>query len=97
ELPTQRGARLLAHDRDHRLVIELGVVQTIQKVDGAGTGSRQAHADLAAELGMRARHERAHLFVPRPDQLELVAGAVQRAHQAIDAVTGITVDASYAP
>ena len=41
-MSAQCGSRLLAHDRDHRLMVELGVVQAIQKMDGAGTGSRHA-------------------------------------------------------
>ena len=40
----ERGARLLADDRDHRLVVELGVVEAVEQVDGAGAGGRQADA-----------------------------------------------------
>src|SRR3569832_2169483 len=41
---------------------------------------------------MRARHERRHLLVPRLDELHLVAGALQGAQEAVDAVSGISVD-----
>ena len=32
----EAGARLLADDRDHRLVVELGVIEAVEKVDGSG-------------------------------------------------------------
>jgi hypothetical protein len=48
----QRRAGLLADDRQHRLVVELGVVEAIEEMDGAGPGGHQADADLTRELGM---------------------------------------------
>ena len=46
----ERRARLLADDRDHRLVVELRVVEAVQEVDRAGPAGREADADLAGEL-----------------------------------------------
>ena len=43
----ERGARLLADDRDHRLVVELGVVEAVEQMDRAGARGRDADADLA--------------------------------------------------
>ena len=63
------GPGLLADDRDDRLVVELGVVEAVEQVDRAGPGGRHADADLAGELGVRARHERGHLLVADLDEL----------------------------
>jgi len=56
--PAKHAARLLAHDREHRLVIEHRVVEPVPGVDRARPGGDQANAEPAAELGMRARHQR---------------------------------------
>ena len=73
----ERGARLLADDRDHRLVVELGVVEAVEEVDRAGPGGRHADADLAGELGVGAGHERGHLLVARLDEVDPVLGAIE--------------------
>jgi hypothetical protein len=54
--PQQRGL-LHAGDREHRHVVELGVVQAVQQVDPARPGRGQANADLAGRLGVGGRHE----------------------------------------
>ena len=59
----ERRARLLADDRDDRLVVELGVVEAVQQVDRARARGREADADLAGELRVAAGHERGHLLV----------------------------------
>src|SRR6185437_10916408 len=65
--------------------------------DRARARRGHAYTDLAGELGVRARHERAHLLVARADELRLAFGAAQRSHQSVDAVAGISVDAVHAP
>jgi hypothetical protein len=92
-----RRAFLLADDRDDRLVVHLRVVQSVQKMDRAGTRRRQTHADFACEFCVSARHESGELFVARLDELDAVLRAPERAHDAVDAVAGITVDALHAP
>ena len=62
-IAAQRGARLLAHDRDDRLVIHFCVVEAVEKMDRARTGGGQANAQFAGELGVSAGHECRHLFV----------------------------------
>ena len=86
--------RLLPHDRQHRLVVELRVVEPVQEVDGARPGSGETDADLARPLRFRAGHERRHLLVAYLDELELVPVALERADDRIDPVAGIAVDAS---
>ena len=95
----ESGPGLLPHDRDHRLMVELGVVQAVEQMDGSGARRRQAHAHLARELGVRAGHERRHLLVADLDELRplAVARARERAHHAVDPVPRVPVYAAHAP
>jgi hypothetical protein len=93
----ERAAGLLADDRHHRLVVELGVVEAVEEVDGAGARRGQADADLAGELRVRARGEGGELLVADLRELDLVADLVERAQDPVDAVAGIAVDALDAP
>ena len=74
-VPTERGAGLLPGDREHRLMVEAGVVEAGDQMRGAGTRGRNADPEPAGELGVGAGHERRHLLMPRLDELEPVAGA----------------------
>src|SRR5204862_534651 len=86
-------------DRDHGLVIHARVIEAVQKVNRARAAGRQAHADLAGELGVRAGHERRHLLVAHLHQLEFCffLTGIECTHQAVDAVAWIAVDALYPP
>ena len=66
-----RGARLLADDGQHRLMVEPRVVETGDQVRRARAGGRDAHPELARELGMGGGHERGHFLVPRLDEFDL--------------------------
>ena len=92
-----RQPRGLTDDGYDWLMIELRVVQSIEKVDRAGARSRHADADLAGELRVRAGHERGHLFVAHLDEFDFAAGAIERAEHAVDPIAGIAVDAFHAP
>ncbi len=72
-IAAERRARLLADDRDDRLVIHLRVVKSVEQMDRARPGRGQADADFARELGVRAGHERRHFLVPDLDEIDLVA------------------------
>ena len=96
-MAAQRGARLLAHDRHHRLAVELGVVQSVQQMDGARPGGRQAHADLAGEAGVAAGHEGCFLLVADLHEVERILHAAQRRQQAVDAIARIAEQAAHAP
>ena len=74
---TERRPLLLADDRDHRRVVEPGVVQAVQEMDRARAGGRHAHARLAGELGMGAGHERGDFFAGHLDELEAILGAAR--------------------
>ena len=82
-------ARLLPHDRQHRHVVESCVIESGDEVRSARTRGREAHAKLTREFRVGARHEGGHFLVPRLHERNLVASAIERAKDAIDAVTGI--------
>ena len=84
--------RGLPDDRDDRLVVHLRVVEAVEEVDGPGARGRQADADLARELRVAASHEGGHLFVARLDEAAATVVAVERAHDAVDAVARISED-----
>ena len=83
--------------REHRRVVELGVVEPVEQVDRAGPGGRHAHADLAGELGVRGGGEGGELLVAGLDELDLVADLVEGEVQPVGPVARIAVDAPDAP
>jgi hypothetical protein len=87
----EREGLLLADDGHHRLVVELGVVEPVQQMDGARARGRHADPDLAGELGVGAGAERGDLLVPGLDELDLSAVLVEAAEDPVDAVAGIAV------
>ena len=62
-------------DGQHRLAVELGVVQAVEQMNAARAGSRQADAELAGVLGIGAGHERRRFFVAHLDEADLRPGA----------------------
>ena len=77
-------------------MVELRVVEAVQQMDRAGAGGREADADLARPLRVRAGHERGHLLVAHLHELDLVGELLERADDRVDAVAGIAVDAAHA-
>src|SRR5438105_9285308 len=78
-------------------MIELGVVQSVEQMNRARAGSGQADTDFASKLCVRAGHEGGHLFMSHLNEIDLAFGAVECAHDSVDAVAGISVDAPHAP
>ncbi len=72
------STRLLTDDRHHRLVIELGVVEPVEKVDRARPGRRHADADLAGPFGMGAGHEGGGFLMPRLNEVDAVVASERR-------------------
>jgi hypothetical protein len=93
----ENAPRLLTGDRENRLVIELGVVEAVQRMDRPRARGHEAHTETAAELGVRASHQGRRLLVADLDELEAIPGASQRARESVDAVPGIAVDPAHAP
>ena len=50
-------------------MVQLGVVETVEEMDGPGPRSGHAHTELAGELGVTHRFEGRHLLVARLDEL----------------------------
>jgi hypothetical protein len=96
-MAAQRSTRLLSDNRQHRLMIHLRVVEAIQRVDGAWARGGQAYTEIAGEFRVAIGHKRGLLLVLHLDEIELVASAIERADEAVDAVTGISKDALYPP
>ena len=88
---------LLADDSHHRPMIEFGIVEPVQEMDGAGTRGRKAHTHFTGELGVPAGHERRHLLMPYLNKIELIPRSTQRTHDAVDTIAGVAEDALHAP
>jgi hypothetical protein len=76
---TQSRTGLLADYRHDRLVVHLRVVQTVEEVYRAGTGSSHAHAQgtCTGVLGMRRGHECGGLLVADLHEVAAVAALAQ--------------------
>jgi hypothetical protein len=77
-------------------VVRLRVVAAGEQVDRAGTRRRQADAEAAAVLGLRARGERGGLLVADLDELEPVLLPDAR-RDGVDPVAGVAEDPPDAP
>ncbi len=76
-------------DRD---VVELGVVQAVQEMDGAWPRCGQAHAEPTGRLGITGGHEGGGLLVMDEDEADPVLVASEPFHDAVDAVAGQAED-----
>jgi hypothetical protein len=77
-------------------VIQFAIVQAGDEVGRSGAACGQAYSQFAGKLGVCDRHEGGHFFVPDLDEFD-VAGPLQRADDAVDAVAWVTVDAANTP
>ena len=81
-----------AGQRQHRHLVELGVIQSVQQVDSAGTGGRQTDAQATGEFGVAAGHEGGRLLVPHLHEADAVLAIAQGFHDAVDTVAGQAED-----
>jgi hypothetical protein len=86
----------LTADCQDRSMVQFSIVEASDQVGRSGAARGQAYSQFAGKLGVRDRHESSHLFVPDLDEFDFVS-PLQCAEHAVDAVTGITVDATNAP
>jgi hypothetical protein len=75
-----------ARDGQHRLAVELGVVQAVEQVDATRTGRGQAHPEAPRELRVRARHEGGRLLVADLHEPDPVTARAQGLHDRVDPV-----------
>ncbi len=84
-------------DRQHRLVVHLGVVEPIEQVDAAGARRRQADAKPPGVLSVAAGGKRRGLFVAHLEEPDLVLMRAQRLEDAVHAIARQTEDRVYPP
>src|SRR3954453_10347666 len=64
-IPASRGhLGDVTDDGNHRLVIEAGIVEAIEQMDGAGSLGSETNTRRSGKFGLGARHETRVLFVP---------------------------------
>ena len=80
---------VMCEDRD---VVELGVVEAVQQMDGARPRRGEAHAEPPGRLGVAGGHEGGGLLVMDEDEPDPVLVAPQSFHDAVDAVAGQAED-----
>src|SRR5688500_15043439 len=80
--------KVLSRQRQYRLPIQFGVIETVQQMKTARAGGRNADSQLAGVLGVGAGHERSRLFVANLNEAELIFSLSQRLHNSIYAVAG---------
>ena len=88
--------------RDHRLMVELGVVQSIEHVDSTRPARGKAHTNLAVNLACAVAISSCQLLARHLHDVESLAAvtfvdAAERTHDSVDAVAGIGEDATDAP
>jgi len=92
-----RGLGGVPEEGDDGLVVQLGVVEPVEGVDGAGPAGDRAAADRrAAVLDVGARGERGGLLMADLHELGVVPLG-QGGEDAADAVPGVAVEAVHAP
>ncbi len=87
----------LTGQRDDRNLIQLGIVEPVQKMDRPGTRGRHAAAQPASVLGVGSRHESCRFLVAHLDEADLVRVLAKRFHDSVDAVARQAKDRVDAP
>src|SRR5581483_8220899 len=88
---------MMAGDRQDRLPIELGIIQTIQQMNASRAGGGHAHTQPPGIFRITAGHESGRLLMPHLQETQLVAMGAQRFHNAIDTISRKTEDNLHAP
>ena len=90
-------ARLLPNQCHHRHMVELGVVETVEEMNGTGTGGCEAKTGLPGEFRVRRCHEGRHFLVADLYVFHKSFGLFQGYIETADTVTRIAIDAFKAP
>jgi hypothetical protein len=73
-------------------MIQLGIVEAVEQVNGSRSRSCHADADLAGVLGVGAGHKRCLFLVPHLHKLELLLLLLKCTKNTIDTITGIAIN-----
>ena len=96
-MPAERGARLLADNRQNRLVIHARVIQARQQVRSAWAGSCDAHAKFTGELGVCTGHECGHFLMACLHELDLALSPPQGTEHPVDTVARVAKNTPHTP
>ena len=96
-MAADRATRLLADDGQDRLVIEAGIIEASHKMRCAGTGGGNAYTQFARKLGVSRCHESGHLLMPGLNELNRAVSTIERAENAVNAITRVAEHLAYAP
>ncbi len=88
---------LQAGDRQHRLAVQLGVIEAVQEVDAPRPRGGDADPQPAGPFGVGAGHEGRRLFVPGLDEADLVLAPPQRFDHPVHPVAGDAEHRVHAP
>jgi hypothetical protein len=88
---------VVAGDGQHRLPVQLGVVEAVEEVQPARTGGGQADPQAPRPAGVPGGHEGGGLFVADLDEADLVLAPAQGLHDPVDPVSGEAEDHLDAP
>lgn len=94
---SQGSGGLLPDDGHHRLMVHLGIVEAIEKMNGSRSGGGDADPDFTGEFGVTAGHECSFFLMPCLIKADLFLCPIQCSHYSIYAVPRITVDPAHAP
>ena len=96
-LRAHRGRCRLTDDGDHRLVVHLGIVEAIQKMNGTGSRRREANSHFTGELGVSTGHEGRKFLMSSLYKPRIVLCFSQCRSDSTDSITGIAVDSRHTP
>src|SRR5581483_9917235 len=69
--------KMMSGDGQHRLAVELRVIEAVQEMNPARAGGGEANAETAGVLGITAGHEGGRLFMPDLDKTDALARLAQ--------------------
>ena len=78
--------KLQPSDGQHRHVVELGIVESVQEMDAARTRGSQAYPQPSRELGVTAGHKGGCLFMAHLNKSNFLLVGSKRLHDPVDAV-----------
>src|SRR5437588_4439445 len=89
--------KLKSGDRQYWLVIELGIVQTIQKMNPAWPRCGKTDAEFAGELCVTTRHKSSCFFVTHLNETNFLCVSAKGFHDAVYAIPGKPKNNFHAP